>query len=205
MRRIQEDKTSKNAGFNKQFIDRITGMEESANVDGRDRRVVEEGAIVVSNRVSPDVDEKVIDDLLDEGIVGAVDYDTGPSLDPEALPEDNTTGRGSLNDFMKFSRVGGYLVAHKNELDRIVAGRARPGSLRLENIEMADGSVKVLKCVQLDAYAELDEDEFDGIRQISGQAGLSRHTFTDLEDKDEIEQVVAAVTMLEREGRLRYR
>lgn len=180
-------------------------MKESASAEGRDRRVVGEGALVVSNRVSPDISEEAIDDLLDEGIVGLVDYDIGPSLDPDSLPKKNTTGRGSLKDLMEFSRVGGYLVAHKNGLDRIVAGRARPGSLRFEKIEMVDGSEKVLKCVQLDAYAELDEDELDGIRQISGQVGLSRHTFTDLDDEDEIEQVVAAVTMLEREGRLEYR
>jgi hypothetical protein len=180
-------------------------MKESAAVAGRDRRVVEDGAMVVSNRVSPDVSEKVIDGLLDEGIVGLVDYGIGPSLDPEALPKDNTTGRGSLNDLLEFSRVGGYLVAHKDGLDRIVSGRARPGSLRFERIEMSDGSEKVLKCVQLDAYAEVGEDELEGIHQISGMEGRSRHTFTDLDDEDEIEQVVAAVTMLEREGRLVYR
>jgi hypothetical protein len=63
----------------------------------------------------------------------------------------------------------------------------------------------VLKCVQLDAYAEIGAGELDGIHQISGEQGRSRFTFTDLEDEDEIEQVVAAVTMLEREGRLEYR
>jgi hypothetical protein len=180
-------------------------MKESAAAAGRDRRVVEDGAMVVSNRVSPDVSEEVIDDLLDEGVVGLVDYDIGPSLDPDELSKNNTTGRGSLNDLLEFSRVGGYLVAHKDGLDRIVSGRARPGSLRFERIEMSDGSEKVLKCVQLDAYAEIGEDELEGIHQISGMEGRSRHTFTDLDDEDEIEQVVAAVTMLEREGRLVYR
>lgn len=179
-------------------------MKESA-AGARDRRVVGDGAMVVSNRVSPDIAEEVIDDLLDEGIVGLVDYNIGPSLDSDRLDKTNGPGRGSLNDLREFSRVGGYLLAHKDGLDRIVAGRARPGSLRLEKIEMADGSEKVLKCVQLDAYAEIAEDELEGVHGIAGKEGRSRHTFTDLDDNDEIEQVVAAVTMLEREGRLEYR
>lgn len=179
-------------------------MKESAAVAGRDGLVVEDGAMVVSNRVSPDVPEEVIDDLLDEGVVGLVDYGIGPSLDPEALPKKNATGRGSLNDLLEFSRVGGYLVAHKDGLDRIVSGWARPGSLRFERIEMPDGSEKVLKCVQLDAYAEIAADELDEIHQIAGKEGLSRLTFTDLDDEDEIEEVVTAVTTLEREGRLVY-
>jgi len=67
-------------------------MKESAAVGGRDRRVVEDGAMVVSNRVSPEVSEEVIDGLLDEGVVGLVDYGIGPSLDPEALSKKNATG-----------------------------------------------------------------------------------------------------------------
>lgn len=170
-----------------------------------DRRVVEDGAIVVSNRVSPGVSDEVIDDLLDDGIVGMADYDIGPSLDPDDLSKKNKTGRGSLNDIMTFSRVGGYLLAHKDGLDRVVAGRARPGSLRFEKIEMGDGSTKVLKCIQLDAYADIEEGELEGIQEIANTQGRSRHTFTDLTDEEEVERVVAAVTMLERDGRLKYR
>lgn len=171
-------------------------------------RVDNEGAIVVSNRVSPGVPDEIINELLDEGIVGLAHYNIGPSLDPEALPKKNATGRGSLTDLEKFSRVGGYLLAHTNGLDRVVAGRARPGSLRIERIRMPDGEVRVLKCIQLDAYADVDPDAFEGIRQIADAPGRNRHTFTDLdEDKDahEIERVVSVVTLLERQGELEYR
>jgi hypothetical protein len=178
-------------------------MKESAR--GRGRRVVGEGAMVVSNRVSPDVDEEIIDGLLDEGVVGLVDYGIGPSLDSDLLDKSNGPGRGSLNALKKFSRVGGYLVAHKDGLERVAAGRARPGSLRFEKVEMADGTEKVLKCVQLDAYGEIGSDEFDEVRRIASREGLSRHTFADLDREEEIEEVVAAVTKLERDGRLTYR
>lgn len=189
--------TIKNGSLNNQFDSYLTEMS--------DQRIVEDGAIVVSNRVSPGVSDEVIDDLLDEGIVGLADYNIGPSLDPDDLPKKNSTGRGSLNDIMAFSRVGGYLLAHKDGLDRIVAGRARPGSLRFEKIKMGDGSTKVLKCIQLDAYADIEKNELEGIHEIADTEGRSRHTFTDLNDEEEVEQVVAAVTMLEREGRLTYR
>jgi hypothetical protein len=179
-------------------------MKESA-AGGRGRRVVGDGAMVISNRVSPDVDEEIIDGLLDEGIVGLVDYGIGASLDADLLDKSNGVGRGSLNDLREFSRVGGYLVAHKDDVDRVVVGRARPGSLRFEKIEMGDGSEKVLKCVQLDAYGEVGMGEFDAVRLVAAREGLSRHTFTELGDEDDFEEVVHAVTKLERAGRLEYR
>lgn len=172
------------------------------------RRVDMDGAIVVSNRVAPGVPDYIIDELLDEGLVGQAHYDNGPSLDPETLGPKNGVGRGSLSDLETFSRVGGYVLSHKNGLDRIVAGRARPGSLRFERIEMPGGDVRVLKCVQLDAYADIDPDEFSGIEQIANQSGLNRHTFTNFDEDDDadlIERIVAVVTALERDGRLKYR
>jgi hypothetical protein len=175
---------------------------------GSARRVENDGALVVSNRVSPGVPDEIIDELLDEGIVGQAHYSNGPSLDPNDLDPSNGTGRGSLKDLEVFSRVGGYVLAHKDGMDRIVAGRARPGSLRIERIQMSDGEIRFLKCIQLDAYADIDADEFVGIKQIANVQGRSHHTFTDFDEEkqsDEIEQIVAAVTLLERDGRLKYR
>lgn len=170
-------------------------------------RIADDGALVVSNRVSPGVPEAIIDSLLDDGIVGLVDYDIGPSLDKELLDGNNGVGRGTLTALQEFSRVGGYILAHKDGLDRIIAGRARPGSLRFEKVQLNDGSTKVLKCVQLDAYGEVKKGEFEGLDQLANTEGLIRHTFLPL-DKDSradvIEQIVSAVTVLERSGRLTY-
>jgi hypothetical protein len=157
--------------------------------------------------VAPDVPDTIIDELLDEGIVGMAHYSNGPSLDPGTLDSDNLVGRGSLSTLEAFSRAGGYALAHTAGSNRIVAGRARPGSLRIERIEMPDGDVRVLKCIQLNAYADLQAGEFQGLEEIASEQGLSRHTFTDLDQEDradDIEQIVAAVTLLERNGRLNY-
>jgi hypothetical protein len=113
-----------------------------------------------------------------------------------------------MRSLEKFSRVGGYVLAHRNGMKRIVAGRARPGCLRIDRVENKDGSETVLKSAQLSAYADIDPDEFNGIREIADTEGRSRHTFLALnEDKysDQIEQIVAVVTVLERDGRLNYR
>src|SRR6056297_2639346 len=95
---------------------------QNSEADGAER-IDDEGSIVVSNRVSPGVPDEIINELLDKGIVGQAHYDIGPCLDSDHLPKDNSAGRGSLSDLEKFSRVGGYLLAHKNGLDRVVAGR----------------------------------------------------------------------------------
>lgn len=172
------------------------------------RRIDDTGALVVSNRVEPGIPENILNDFLDEGIVGLTVYDNTPSLDPDNLDTDNRTGRGSVSDLEKFSRVGGYILAHRHEGKRIIVGRARPGCLRIDRVKHSDGGETVLKSVQLAAYADIEPNEFTGIHDIATESGLTRHTFTGLdEDKraDHIEQIVAAVTTLEREGRLNYR
>lgn len=123
------------------------------------------GALVISNRVDPDVPDSIIDELLNEGIVGLADYDLGPSVDKNDLPKENTTGRGSLSDLEKFSRVGGYILAHTDGSNRIIAGRARSESLRIERVRDSTDDLTVLKCIQLDAYGDIDPDEFQGIKR----------------------------------------
>lgn len=185
-------------------------MSQDATPRGQSRNDKSAGALVVSNRVSPsNVDDQIVHELLDEGIVGLAYYTGAPTLDTGTLSPNNTSGRGSYSAMEKFSRTGGYVVSHMDKLERVLIGRARPGSLRFERITESDGSEFVLKCVELDAWGEINRGEFKTVDDLADEEGLNRFTFNDLTNRDsredQIEQVVSAVTVLERDGRLNYR
>lgn len=162
------------------------------------RRTVPKGARVMSNRVGPGVPDSIIDELLDEGIVGMLDYDIGHSADPDDI--DSPSGQGALKNVATFSRTGGYVVSHKVKYDRVVVGRASPSSFRFEELEGGDYDGKVLKCVDLDVHAEISEDGFEGVFEVVRKR--PRQVFNPIGDVDHRERVVAAVTVLEREGKL---
>lgn len=168
-------------------------------------RLDRDGALVVSNRCEPSIPKSVRDELLDHGIVGVADFGTGASLKQEDV--DANVQKGQLGSIEKFSRVGGYILSHTNGLDRVIVGRAQPGRLQIERAQHEDGSTTVLKCIRLDGYAELRDGEFEGIHELADMSGRNRMTFTALsdDDQDQKEQIVSAVTTLEREGRLTYR
>lgn len=180
-------------------------MSDSSTVGGDVARLDRDGAMVVSNRCEPSIPESVRDELLDLGIVGIADFSTGASLNPEDV--DANVEKGQVSAIEKFSRVGGYILSHTNGPDRVIVGRAQPGRLQIERVQHADGSTTVVKCIRLDAYGELKDGEFTGIHELADISGRNRMTFTALgeEYQDQKEQIVSAVTTLEREGRLSYR
>lgn len=188
---------SKNAGFKYDF--KVVGYMPEKN-SASARRTEPEGALVVTNRVNPGAPEKVVDELLDEGIIGQLDYDTGKSLNADELSGSNPAGKGALNNMAEFSRVGGYVVAHTKGFDRVIVGRASPDSIRFEEIKTGTHAGPVLKCAKLEVKGEITEDQFSGVYQVIRDR--PQQVFSEINNPDHAERVVAAVTTLEQEGKL---
>jgi len=161
---------------------------------------------VFYNRIQHDIPDEITHELLDIGAVGQVDFDIGPTLDRDAISDHNDVREGTLVLVEQFSRTGGYVLVHLHEGTRVVVGRARPGCLRFERIQLPDGSERVLKCVQLDAFADIDPAVFDGI--VGADAiGKPQHVFVDLNEEaypQLIDGIVSALETLEDTGRLNY-
>lgn len=165
------------------------------------RRVDEgAGALVIVNRIGKALPDAVVHELLDDGIVGHLDYGTDASTNPEDVKKENKIGRGSLRRFNQFSRRGGYIVSHMLEGDRIILGRALGGCVRNEEIEGGKYDGKVLNCIQLDEYAEIEAGEFEAIDQLL--ASRTRSVFNPPDDDELAMDVIAAFGSLDRNGRL---
>jgi len=174
----------------------------SSQTSGRRRRTEIEGALVVSNRVDPDVPDEIIHELLDEGIVGLLDFKTGRSVDPNDLESTNYPGRGAFGNFAEVSRVGSYLISFTEDFGRVIVSRAGPSSIRFVPVENADpnGGTLWLKCIDTEIHADVDEDEWEGVFEVVRDR--HRNVFGKINDADHRERVVAALTTLEREGKI---
>lgn len=164
------------------------------------RRTDPEGALVVTNRINPGAPDHIVDELLNEGIIGLLDYDTGKSLNADELSGRNPAGKGALNNMVEFSRVGGYVAAHTKGFDQVIVGRASPDSIRFEEIDSGKYDGTVLKCAKLEVYDEIPEDRFNGVYQVIRDR--PQQVFSEINDSDHTERVVAAVTTLEQEGKI---
>jgi len=167
-------------------------------------RVGPNGAMVIANFIDVMKAPDMIHELLDEGIVGMLDYRTGYSFDPKDVDSSNRMGRGVLRRAGEFSRVGGFVGTHTED-ERLVIGRASPGNIRFEEFEGGDADGLVLKCFQLDAWADVDQDEFAGIHEMLKADGQSRSVFNPIHDEALAERLVAAVTDVHRRGGLKRR
>ncbi|WP_336328523.1 hypothetical protein [Halovenus sp. HT40] len=176
------------------------------------RRAQHNGAIVLTNRVAPnrgDTDgggpqypQPVIDDFIENGIFGLVDYETGRSANPEDVPQqESNTGKGALNNYAEFTEVGGYLLAH-DEFGRVYLAHATPGC-GMFTTTLVNGEETELKCIKVDAYAEIDHDDWTGLIDILEDRSY-RHTLAGVTDSNERERIVSAYTALERSGDLIY-
>jgi hypothetical protein len=146
-------------------------------------------------------------ELIEEGIVAHLDYATGRSVDPNDVRDDNNLGKNAIDTLAEFSKVGGYFFGHTDGLGRVIVGRARPGSIRIETVEKPDSTVH-LKCIQLDAFGEVRDDEFEGLWEMANDSFLRQRPLYALNpDKhaNKREQIAMVVTVLERENRLSYR
>lgn len=172
----------------------------SSKSDSEGRVGQSSGALVITNLIGAAAPGDIIDDLLDEGIVGHLDWEVGASANPEDIDEENSSGKGSLRRYAEFSRAGGYVITHMKHGDRVLIGRASPSSIRFEEIKGGKYDGKILKCVDLDVWAEIDEDEFEGIHEVI--EARPRNVFHQIQDEDHAQRIVAALTTLEREGKV---
>lgn len=163
-----------------------------------ERKAEPQGAMVVKNLVKVEVPDSIVNELLDEGIVGLLDYGIEYSFNPDEISDDNPLGRGVLSNMPEFSRVGGYVLTRTPKSERIIVGRASPSCIRFEKIQ--NGTDVVLKCVELDAYADVTDEGFDGLHDVIEER--PRSVFNPIGNSDHRERVVSVVTQLERNGKI---
>jgi len=163
------------------------------------KRLRAKGANVISNRIESSVPDSAIDEMLEEGIFGAVDYGTGKSLDSDEAG--SRTGSAALNNMVDVSRNGAYIVSFTPSFDRVFLSRVTPSSIRFEEFQDTEGeTTTVLKCVEAEVYTEIEEDKFQGIYDVISDR--QRLVFHNIKDSDHRERVVAALTAQERSGKI---
>lgn len=116
-----------------------------------------EGPMFLLNRTWSAIRDDHLVDLLDEGIIGHLDFGTMALLDPEMVG--NPVATGALKNDQEASRRGAYVVSFTEDWDRVQFSYVSPGSLRFDSYDN-NGEDVILKNFEADRTGVVTKSNF---------------------------------------------
>lgn len=122
-----------------------------------------EGPMFLLNRTWSAIRDDRLVDLLDEGIIGHLDFGTMASLDPEMV--DNPAATGALKNAQEASRRGAYVVSFTEDWGRVQFSYVSPGSLRFDPYDN-NGEDVILKNFEADRTGVVTKSNFSSYDEL---------------------------------------
>lgn len=154
--------------------------ENSSSVPDSDK-----GPLFLVNRCASKLRGDDLNELMDNGIIGHLDYSTMEALDADLV---EGSGKGALNNSLEASRRGAYVVSFTDGFERIQLSYVSPASLRFDPFEK-NGEQFVLKNFQADLTGVVNESNLPSFDELRSEvlSGRQRLPFHNIDDEGDVE------------------